>query len=77
MRIVLVDDEYLSLKRLKTLLEESHVPGIEIVGEYTDSLKVIEEIQNLQPSVVFFRYSHAGYGRLSIGRKKFRNYCQM
>ncbi|MGF0468228.1 response regulator [Lysinibacillus fusiformis] len=69
MRIVLVDDEYLSLKRLKTLLEESHVPGIEIVGEYTDSLKVIEEIQNLQPSVVFLDIVMPDMDGLALGEK--------
>lgn len=66
---MLVDDEYLSLKRLKTLLEESHVPGIEIVGEYTDSLKVIEEIQNLQPSVVFLDIVMPDMDGLALGEK--------
>ena len=69
MRIVLVDDEYLSLTRLKTLLEESKVGGIEIVGEYTDSLKVIEEIQSLQPSVVFLDIVMPDMDGLALGEK--------
>lgn len=69
MRIVLVDDEYLSLTRLKTLLEESKVGGIEIVGEYTDSLKVMEEIQSLQPSVVFLDIVMPDMDGLALGEK--------
>ncbi|MGE7988482.1 response regulator [Lysinibacillus fusiformis] len=69
MRIVLVDDEYLSLTRLKTLLEESKVGGIEIVGEYTDSLKVMEEIQSLQPSVVFLDIVMPNMDGLALGGK--------
>ncbi|WP_369382115.1 response regulator [Lysinibacillus fusiformis] len=69
MRIVLVDDEYLSLTRLKTLLEESKVAGIEIVGEYTDSLKVIEEIQSLKPSVVFLDIVMSDMDGLALGEK--------
>lgn len=76
MRIVLVDDEYLSITRLKTLLEESKVPGIEVVGEYTDSLKAMDEIQSIQPSVVFLDIVMPDMDGLALGRK-FKNYCQM
>lgn len=53
MKIVIVDDEHLPLKRLKNLLEKSNVPEIDIVGEYTNSLEAIAQIQTLQPDVVF------------------------
>ncbi|MED4075127.1 response regulator [Lysinibacillus fusiformis] len=69
MRIVLVDDEYLSITRLKTLLEESKVPGIEVVGEYTDSLKAMDEIQSLQPSVVFLDIVMPHMDGLALGEK--------
>ncbi len=69
MRIVLVDDEYLSITRLKTLLEESKVPGIEVVGEYTDSLKAMDEIQSLQPSVVFLDIVMPYMDGLALGEK--------
>ncbi|MFJ7921776.1 response regulator [Lysinibacillus fusiformis] len=69
MRIVLVDDEYLSITRLKTLLEESKVPGIEVVGEYTDSLKAMDEIQSLQPSVVFLDIVMPDMDGLALGEK--------
>lgn len=69
MRIVLIDDEYLSITRLKTLLEESKVPGIEVVGEYTDSLKAMDEIQSLQPSVVFLDIVMPDMDGLALGEK--------
>ncbi|KPN97709.1 response regulator [Lysinibacillus sp. ZYM-1] len=69
MRIVLVDDEHLPLTRLKTLLEKSDVSEIEIVGEYTDSLKVIEEIQSLQPNVVFLDIVMPDMDGLALGEK--------
>ncbi|MCT6815289.1 MAG: response regulator [Lysinibacillus fusiformis] len=69
MRIVLVDDEYLSITRLKTLLEESKVPGIEVVGEYTDSLKAMDEIQSLQPSIVFLDIVMPDMDGLALGEK--------
>ncbi|GAA3351746.1 response regulator [Lysinibacillus sp. FSL M8-0216] len=69
MRIVLVDDEYLSITRLKTLLEESKVPGIEVVGEYTDSLKAMDEIQSIQPSVVFLDIVMPDMDGLALGEK--------
>lgn len=69
MRIVLVDDEILPLTRLKTLLEKSNVPEIEIVGEYTDSLKAIEEIQTLQPNAVFLDIVMPDLDGLALGEK--------
>ncbi|MFI2132550.1 response regulator [Lysinibacillus fusiformis] len=69
MRIVLIDDEYLSITRLKTLLEESKVPGIEVVGEYTDSLKAMDEIQSLQPSIVFLDIVMPDMDGLALGEK--------
>lgn len=69
MRIVLVDDEALPLTRLRKLLEKSSVPEIEIVGEYTDSLKIIEEIQTLQPNVVFLDIVMPDMDGLALGEK--------
>lgn len=69
MRIVLVDDEHLPLARLRALLEKSNVPGIEIVGEYTDSLKVLNDIETLQPNVVFLDIVMPGMDGLALGEK--------
>ncbi|MCR6524930.1 response regulator [Lysinibacillus capsici] len=69
MRIVLVDDEYLPLTRLKTLLEKSNVSGIEIVGEYTDSLELLKDIEILQPNVVFLDIVMPDMDGLALGEK--------
>ncbi len=69
MRIVLVDDEHLPLTRLKTLLEKSNVSGIEIVGEYTDSLELLKDIEILQPNVVFLDIVMPDMDGLALGEK--------
>lgn len=69
MRIVLVDDEYLPLTRLKTLLEKSNVSGIEIVGEYTDSFELLKDIEILQPNVVFLDIVMPDMDGLALGEK--------
>jgi len=69
MRIVLVDDEYLPLTRLKTLLEKSNVSGIEIVGEYTDSLELLKDIEILQPNLVFLDIVMPDMDGLALGEK--------
>ncbi|WP_342545643.1 response regulator [Lysinibacillus sp. FSL K6-4013] len=69
MRIVLVDDEYLPLTRLKTLLEKSNVSGIEIVGEYTNSFELLKDIEILQPNVVFLDIVMPDMDGLALGEK--------
>jgi len=69
MKIVLVDDEHLPLMRLKTLLEKSKVPEVDIVGEYTESLNVIAQIQALQPDVVFLDIVMPDMDGLALGEK--------
>lgn len=69
MKMVLVDDEHLPLMRLKTLLEKSKVPEVDIVGEYTESLTVIAQIQALQPDVVFLDIVMPDMDGLALGEK--------
>lgn len=69
MRIVIVDDEHLPLTRLKTLLEKSGIPKIDIVGEYVDSLEAIAQIQSLQPDVVFLDIVMPNMDGLALGEK--------
>ncbi|MFJ7733519.1 response regulator [Lysinibacillus sp. NPDC097231] len=69
MKIVIVDDEHLPLTRLKTLLEKSNVPEINVIGEYTESLEVIAQIQTLQPDVVFLDIVMPGMDGLALGEK--------
>lgn len=69
MRIVIVDDEHLPLTRLKTLLEKCGIPEIDIVGEFTDSLEVIDKIETLRPDVVFLDIVMPDLDGLALGEK--------
>ena len=51
LRVLLVDDESLARRRLRTLLAGE--PGIEIVGECEDGAKAVAAIRQLQPDLVF------------------------
>ncbi|MEG0451100.1 MAG: response regulator [Lysinibacillus sp.] len=69
MKIIMVDDESLPLARLKKLLLNSDIEGIEIVGEYMNPLKALEDIQILQPDVVFLDIEMPGLNGLVLGEK--------
>lgn len=51
MRVFLVDDEGLALKRLTRLLGE--FSGVEVVGQNTDPVFALEEIGELRPDLLF------------------------
>lgn len=51
MKAVLVDDEYYAMQGLKMELEE--IGGIEIVGMYEDSSKMLAEIKGVKPDIIF------------------------
>lgn len=51
MRVLLVDDEPLARKRLRTLLEAE--PDVDIVGECGDGAQAVETIRALRPDLVF------------------------
>lgn len=67
-RIVIVDNEKRSLNRLKNILEKSNVPGVDIVGEYTNSLEVIAQLQTMQPDVVFLDIVMPDMDGLTLGK---------
>jgi len=50
-RAIIVDDERLARKDMKSLLAEH--PNIEVVGEAEDAASAIEVIERLQPDVIF------------------------
>lgn len=52
MRVVLADDERLSLIHLKSLLEKE-IGGVEVVGMYSDPTEIIDMIGPLQPDAIF------------------------
>ncbi|HYE11564.1 MAG TPA: response regulator [Patescibacteria group bacterium] len=51
MKAVIVDDEYYALQGLKMELES--IGGIEIAGMYEDSSKMLDEIKEIQPDIIF------------------------
>lgn len=69
MKIILVDDESLPLARLKKLLLNSDIEGIDIVGAYINPLEAFEKIQILQPDVVFLDIEMPGLNGLVLGEK--------
>ncbi|MEG0258371.1 MAG: response regulator [Lysinibacillus sp.] len=69
MRIVIVDDELLSLTRLKNMLLTNDIEGIEIVGEYLNPIEAYEAIQTLQPDVVFLDIEMPGLNGLAMSKK--------
>lgn len=50
-RVLIVDDESLARKRIKTLLAPDQ--SIEVVGECSDGQKAVEAIRQLEPDLVF------------------------
>jgi two-component system, LytTR family, response regulator len=51
LRVLLVDDEALARRRLRTLLAGE--PGMEIVGECADGAQAVSAIRELKPDLVF------------------------
>lgn len=52
LKTLLVDDEPLAIKRLTRLLKE-HTNIIEVIGTAANGLEAVEQIEKLQPDVVF------------------------
>ena len=52
LRTIIIDDEPDSVKLLQLQLAQ-HCPHVEVVGTYTSSRKSIEEIETLQPDLLF------------------------
>ncbi len=69
MKIMIVDDEHQPLKRLKNLLKKNNVMEIEIVGECTNPLEAIAQIQTLQPDAVFLDIVMPGMNGFTLGEK--------
>jgi two-component system LytT family response regulator len=68
MKVILVDDEPLSLRHLKRMLEID-VGGVEVIGMYSDSSSVVDEVKKLQPDVVFLDIHMPGINGLSLGEQ--------
>ncbi len=66
MHILVVDDEPLARTRLKRLLEE--LPGCEVVGEAGTGDLAIEEINRLDPELVFLDVRMPGVDGISVAK---------
>ncbi len=51
MKAVIVDDEYYAMQGLKMELED--IGGIEIAGMYEDGSKMLDEIKEIRPDIIF------------------------
>lgn len=51
MKAVIVDDEYYAIQGLKMELED--IGGIEIAGIYEDGSKMLDEIKEIRPDIIF------------------------
>ncbi len=51
MKAVIVDDEYYALQGLKMELED--IGGIEIAGIYEDGQKMLDELKEIRPDIIF------------------------
>ena len=50
---LIVDDEPLARRRLRTMLEEKYSPEIEILEEASSGQQAVERIKDFAPDVVF------------------------
>ena len=51
MKVVIVDDEYYAMQGLKMELED--IGGIEIMGIYEDGSKMLDDIKEIRPDIIF------------------------
>jgi DNA-binding LytR/AlgR family response regulator len=66
MRILLVDDEPLALRRMEVLI--SRRPRFEVIGSCRDGKRAIEAIQELKPDVVLLDVRMPGMDGLEVAR---------
>ena len=67
MRTVLVDDEPVILEELKLMLENNE--NIEVVGAYTDPLKVLHELSVTRPDCAFLDIEMVGFSGIELAEK--------
>lgn len=68
MRAILVDNEYLSLAKLKKMLEHD-VDGIEVIGTYTDPAPVPAIAKEFRPDVLFLDIHMPEVDGLTLGEQ--------
>ncbi len=68
MRVILVDDERLALQQLRKTLE-CDVGGIQVIGMFSDPVRVVEDIKKLQPDAVFLDIHMPEITGLKLGKQ--------
>ena len=68
MRMLLVDDEPLARSRLRTLLAESRLPGLEVVGEAGNAAQALELLQRLSCDSVLLDVHMPGADGLALAQ---------
>ncbi|GIO27365.1 response regulator [Ornithinibacillus bavariensis] len=68
MRVVLIDDEYLPLLRLKDILE-NEIDNVEVVGVYQDSMQAYKQITSNPIDVLFMDIEMPGINGLELAEK--------
>lgn len=66
MKVILVDDELLALKKLEKLLSEFE--DLEVIGSYQSATHALREIEQLRPDVVFLDINMPEINGLQVAR---------
>lgn len=67
LRVILVDDEPIILKKLKSIMEESE--HIEVVGAYVDPMDALREITEAMPDCAFLDIEMPGYDGIELAER--------
>jgi len=72
MRVLLIDDEELSLEVMEIMLQE--MEQIEVVGKYTNPLEALKDLDALQVNVIFLDMEMPGMHGLEFAEKVTENH---
>ena len=75
MRTILVDDELVILEELQIMLENNE--NIQVVGIYTDPMKVLQELSVTNPDCAFLDIEMAGISGIELAEKLSENKPEM
>lgn len=67
LKVVIVDDEELSLFRLKDIL--NHIGNVEVIGTYTNGAQAVEAIAEVKPNLIFLDINLPGEFGIEIAQK--------
>lgn len=67
LRAIIVEDEHLSIQRLKKLLEQTE--KIQVCSTYTNPLEALKEVENLEPQIAFLDIEMPEMNGLELANK--------